>query len=362
MRVVKPLLFLVILCIAPALALAQDNCPQIVDKALAAADQFCQNVGRNQACYGNFNLTAEPQPGVNNFTFSKVGDIVNVSALRSMTLSPMDTSQGAWGVALLRLQANLPDTIPGQNVTFLLFGDVQITNAVAPTDTTQHPMQAFTLRTGIGDAKCDQAPESGLLVQTPQGADEITLNVNGVDVSMGSTVLFQADADQGMSVSTLEGAAFVAAQDDVQPIVPGSWVHIALDKQLRASASPELPKSYVKRVRLLQSLPLRLLQRKITAAPPLTPDQINLVVQRIQNGQLPCGEAPFPPCAKFARFIQHRIEICEALPRAKRPPFCARLRRFVNNVLILAATAAAETAVPEITPAVAPTDTPSPGS
>ena len=30
----------------------------------------------------------------------------------------------------MKLQANLPDTLPGQNVTFLMFGDVQVTNAV----------------------------------------------------------------------------------------------------------------------------------------------------------------------------------------------------------------------------------------
>ena len=41
----------------------------------------------------------------------------------------MNASTGAWGVALMRIQANLPDTLPGQNVTMLIFGDVQIQNA-----------------------------------------------------------------------------------------------------------------------------------------------------------------------------------------------------------------------------------------
>src|SRR5690606_20836366 len=35
-----------------------------------------------------------------------------------------------WGVALMQIQANLPDTLPGQNVTFLLFGDVTIEEEV----------------------------------------------------------------------------------------------------------------------------------------------------------------------------------------------------------------------------------------
>ena len=37
---------------------------------------------------------------------------------------------------MLRVQANLPDTAPGQNVTMLLFGDVQLENAVTNPTTT----------------------------------------------------------------------------------------------------------------------------------------------------------------------------------------------------------------------------------
>ena len=38
---------------------------------------------------------------------------------------------GEWGVSLMQLQANLPDTLPGQNVTVLLFGDVTLQPALA---------------------------------------------------------------------------------------------------------------------------------------------------------------------------------------------------------------------------------------
>ena len=33
----------------------------------------------------------------------------------------------------MRLQANIPDTLPGQSVSFLVFGDVQLENKVTPT-------------------------------------------------------------------------------------------------------------------------------------------------------------------------------------------------------------------------------------
>ncbi|MBZ0288784.1 MAG: hypothetical protein K8I30_14295 [Anaerolineae bacterium] len=358
----RALLYALFLCIAPALALAvaQTDCPAIVQTALDAAEVLCQNTGRNQACYGNIDITAQPQTDVPNFRFQVVGDTVNVSDLQSLKLSPMNEQTGAWGVALLRLQANLPDTLPGQNVTFLLFGDVEISSAVDPSDTAQKPMQAFRLKTGVSDATCEEAPESGLLVQTPEGADEIAFNVNGVDVSMGSTVLFQADPDEGMSVSTLEGAAFVAAEDGAQPIVPGSWVRIAINRELQASAGPELPESYERRARLLQNLPIRLLQRRIQIAPPLTPEQLQAVRDRIQAGELPCGEEPFPSCDKFARFLRPRIELCRSLPARRRSAFCEKLARFMQNIVFPAATMTADAGGQLFTPPVGATLPPRP--
>jgi hypothetical protein len=350
----RALLYAIFLCIAPAIVLAQTDCPTIVQTALDAADVMCANTGRNQACYGNIDITAQPESSAQNFRFQVVGDTVNISDLQSLKLSPMNETTGAWGVALLRLQANLPDTLPGENVTFLLFGDVEISNAVDPTDTTQKPMQAFRLKTGVSDSTCEEAPESGLLVQTPEGADQIAFNVNGVDVSMGSTVLFQADPDSGMSVSTLEGAAFVAAEDGAQPIVPGSWVRIAINRELQATAAPELPESYERRARLLQNLPIRLLQRRIQIASPLTPEQLQAVKDRIQDGELPCGEDPFPSCDKFAQFLRPRIELCRSLPLRQKPRYCERLVGFMRNVVFPAATMTAEAGGSLFTPATPP--------
>ena len=178
-----------------------DMCPALVETALNAVDEFCADTGRNQACYGNFNLEAEAQPTAEDFTFSEIGDIVNVSDIASLHLAGMDEASGEWGVALLRLQTNLPDTLPGQNVTFILFGDVEVVNAVETGDVESGeatPMQAFYLSTGLGDSQCSEAPDSGMIVQTPDGVGEVAFTVNEVDVQMGSTVLFQAVPDDDM--------------------------------------------------------------------------------------------------------------------------------------------------------------------
>ncbi len=325
-----------ILALAPLMTLAQNgNCPEIVKTALAAADQVCQSTGRNQACYGNVDMTAQAQAGATNFSFSKVGDIVDVTQLQSLILSPMDEAAGKWGVALLRLQANIPDTLPGQNVTFLLFGDVEIINGVTPDNaSTLRPMQAFYLRTSIGDSHCEQAPQSGMLVQTPKGAGEVTFNVNGVDVQMGSTVFFQAEPKKDMTVRTLEGAAYITAKNKTRVIVPGTRAKVPLGQSvldqssggggapavpappvplislpgefismildLLPSGEPEKATSYSDEASTFESLPLNLLDRQIEIAPPLTDEEVDQINDQADKGIL-CGDGSLPECPTFVQ-------------------------------------------------------------
>ncbi len=311
------------LCAAPIRMSAQGfTCPQIVETALAATDQFCADIGRNQACYGNIQLDAELRPTAANTRFQVAGDVVNVADLQSLRLSPMDVTTGEWGVAMMKLQANLPDTLPGQNVTFVLFGDVEIENAVAEDDAALRPMQAFILRTGVKDAACDEAPESGLLVQTPAGAGQIALSVNGVEVQMGSTVLFQAGGEDGLAISTLEGVARAIAQGESQIIVPGTWISVPIDDDLRPVGPPGLPRSYEGRARMLQALPLRLLEREIEVAPPLTPEQAERLRARLAAGQLPCGDDLGLPCDRLEALGDDTCILCplaSPTPTPRRP-------------------------------------------
>jgi hypothetical protein len=319
-----------VLCCAPVVVLAQVDCVGLVEQALAAVDQLCQDTGRNQACYGNIAIDAQSQPDAPaDFRFQTVGDLASINDIQSLRLSAMQETESIWGVALLRLQANIPNTLPGQNVTFLLFGDVEIQD-MSTSD--QAPMSAIMLRTGVEDARCEEAPESGLLVQTPDGVSEVAFNINGVDVSMGSTVLFQGNEANGMTVSTLEGAALIGAEDDVQFVLPGSWSRVAMGDGMRAMAAPELPTSYERRARMMQALPTRVLQRRIQAAPPMTPDQIALFQQRMRDGLLPCDVEGLPDCEQLRRFVETRLAMCAALRPNERPRFCRRLRRFVERV------------------------------
>ncbi|MCU0496669.1 MAG: SH3 domain-containing protein [Anaerolineae bacterium] len=101
----------------------QGSCPGLVDVALEAAASSCGDLGRNQACYGHTLIDAQGRDETVSFEFSEAGDVADLYSLASLDLSPMDINGESWGVSILKVQANLPDTLPGQNVTFILFGD-----------------------------------------------------------------------------------------------------------------------------------------------------------------------------------------------------------------------------------------------
>lgn len=299
----KPVLFLMGLLVVPGLAFVQaTDCPKIVEAALSSADEFCTGTGRNQACYGHIALAADLRSDGVDFAFKQPGDMIDVVSVDAMRLSPMNVTTGEWGVALMNLQANLPDTLPGQNVTFLLFGDVEIHNAVpadGSTTTEVRAMQAFRLRTGIGDAPCEGAPQSGLVVQTPQGTGSVVFNINGVDVEMGSTVFFQADVKKGMTVSTLEGAAHVSDALGSQPILAGTWVRIPLDEDFQPSRAPGWPRPYTCRSAIHEALPLRLLPCSFDIAPAMEDDQFAAVQANIEAEQPLCGQEGLPECENY---------------------------------------------------------------
>ncbi len=353
MKKIYTLLLLPLFLFTSIIAFARaTTCPAIVQQALADTNSVCSGIARNQVCYGNVVLSAKAQPNTPPITFRQPGDLAAVNNLKTLTLSPLDQQQKSWGVALMKLQANLPDTLPGQNVTFILFGDVQMENLV-PTDealvplkatasdtinvwrtpstsdviinrllqgqsvtvdgradagnwlhvplengdlgwvsasfmtvegdpqtldvmaagspTRLRPMQAFYFKSGLADAPCAQAPDSGILIQNPQGGYKVNLIVNGVSISLGSTVYLQAQPGGVMTVNVLEGGAKVTLKQD-NYVPAGSQITLHVDQNLNATdlASPVQPYDPAS----LNAVPLALLSVPVTAAAPIPADQL----------------------------------------------------------------------------------------
>lgn len=350
------------LLLTVTVAAAQDlaaACPAIVEAALESTSELCAGVGRNEACYGNVNITAEARAGAADFTFEAPGDRVSIGDVQSMTLSGMSEAQEQWGVALLQVQANIPDTLPGQNVTVLLFGNVEITNAgTIPTDVepltavaiqnanvraepsmnaevvasilagtslqangrnawgdwlhvqladgseawvytplmdvegdlgslpivegAYRPMQAFYFRSGVGDAPCEAAPHSGVMIQTPEGVGQIEMVVNDATIRLGSTayLLMVPGLDDpsavDMGVSIVEGYGEVTAHGTTQPVYAGTWVRVPVSEDGVASSAPLPPKPY--RENEMFVLPTSLLPEQVDVPPAMTQEEIDVLL------------------------------------------------------------------------------------
>ena len=290
----------------------EDLCPALVERALEEVAQACTDLERNSACYGynRVDATFYETQGVD--FFSTPADRAALGDIESIQTAALNVEQSEWGIALLKIQANLPDTLPGQAVTFVLLGDAQIEAAGGPQQsagvtpirvtaldylnirsrpsersnvvtsvgpgtilvadgidsegdwlrivhegtpgwinrfyaqtegdlgslprvdsTATGAMQAFYLRTGLSGTSCEQAPPSMLVVQSPRHI-AIDLNVNGVDIRVGSTVALRANPERGMTLGVLDGRAQVGGV-----VVPtGFTVGFELDTQGRVISPP----------------------------------------------------------------------------------------------------------------------------
>ncbi len=197
------------------------DCAAIMQKAYKALDGACNTLTRNFMCYGHDAVRAEFDPELEEQpTFIKSGDNVSILAFRELYTLPMDITTGAWGLSLLKVQANLPDTAPGQNIVFMIFGDVHVTNGSGD-------MSAFYFTSGLGQTACKQPPPDGLIVRSPKGT-RVQFTANGVKLDIGSTVVLRATKAGKMDISLIEGSAYVTAKMQTQILKPGQSTSVQL--------------------------------------------------------------------------------------------------------------------------------------
>jgi len=212
-----------------------DTCSVYVQEALTIANDVCVDGSRNSICYGNIQITSTLR--TEDVNFEETGDRVPIADIETMELSPLDLETDTWGIAIANIQANLPDTLPGQLITVVVFGDTELT----PTD---ENLSAFIFRGNIGAPACNQAP-NGLLIQTPSGIADVTFTVNGIDVSMGSTAYIVAEADDNLLFALLEGDAAVTADGSTQQVNGGEFTTVPLDSSTQAIGVPTDPEPIV---------------------------------------------------------------------------------------------------------------------
>ncbi|MGB1286242.1 MAG: LysM peptidoglycan-binding domain-containing protein [Aggregatilineales bacterium] len=170
---------------------AQDeNCVPVVEQTLAALSEMCTEMGRNSACYGANNIesetTLDPRP---DDYFVAPGDRAELIELLEIRPLPLDTEDETFGAGLLNVQADIPDSVPGQAVIFLLMGDARLTNEPALNDGSDAaPFQSFYFLPGAaGNTNCYEA-DPILTIQTP-GNIAINIVLNGVETEMSPGTL-----------------------------------------------------------------------------------------------------------------------------------------------------------------------------
>lgn len=124
------LLLLITLIVTVTINAQNDTCSALIQSALERVNDSCNDTGRNQLCYGNTQLAVTARDDSPDFTLESPGDIIDITYIESVQLSSLNLPD-EWGIALMKIQANLPDTIPGQAVNMLLFGDVYIEDQAA---------------------------------------------------------------------------------------------------------------------------------------------------------------------------------------------------------------------------------------
>lgn len=202
---------------------AQDSCSADVNDAIAVLNDTCFAIGRNQVCYGNGDIVVIPaSDAVINFAIP--GDSAAVSDIDTLNLSPFEADFAEWGVAVLVLQADLPDTLPGQNVTMLLFGDASLSNDGG----------AYYFTSGIGSPTCNQAP-NGMLIQTPEGVGEVKITVNGIEISLGSTAYLATLAEDILTFALLEGNSTLSVEESDIVLEGEQFTTIELDEEGNAT-------------------------------------------------------------------------------------------------------------------------------
>ena len=150
--------------------LAQATCPTIIQDAITVLGNSCDGISRNNACYGNIDVEAQFNLGYEQ-PFEQPGDLAQLVNMQRLTTAPIDLIEEEWGIALLSMQANIPDTIPGQSVIFMLLGDSEIENGVQPDGTLSNErIPVITRRSG--SLRAEPSASSRILTFIP-GSTEI---------------------------------------------------------------------------------------------------------------------------------------------------------------------------------------------
>lgn len=216
-----------------------DSCAALVSDVLDTVLEVCQGSERNSACYGSVRVDADPRDGAQEFTFETVGDRVPVAAIDRLDLAALDEEDGTWGIVLLRLQAVTEDTLPGENIIFVAFGDVRIDNEI------ETPLEAPLIRVeAVRGVNLRASPsDDAAIIGGLQPGDQVTADAR---TNTGGWLRIQwAESETAWlwaaNVTALDGDLNSLIVIDPQVIPPRPMQAFRLRTSLRGPACDQAP-------------------------------------------------------------------------------------------------------------------------
>jgi len=173
------ILFCLIAITWQSVAQTASECTDLVERAILALQDNCTDLERNSACYGYNAVSAIFSQVVPNDYFTRPADRAGLLDLISLQTTPIDTENDRWGIAVMNMQANLPNTLPGQAVTVLLLGDSTIENRVNPLDIAPIAMPVEVIIEADTEARTSPSDASNSVNGVENGTSLLADALNG---------------------------------------------------------------------------------------------------------------------------------------------------------------------------------------
>lgn len=184
------------------------SCSSLVQSALQEVGNSCSALDRNSACYGYNRVNASFAEPVEDDFFTTAGDRTALRQVLNIGTAPLDEANNEWGIAVMNVQANVPGALPGQAVTFILLGDVNVENAVDPA-AAQDAVNVVELQIGSTNARVRTGPGSNFNAVGAIAAGE-TIQADGVSAD-GAWVRLDYNGVTGWLSTSLVASGDTAA-------------------------------------------------------------------------------------------------------------------------------------------------------
>jgi SH3 domain-containing protein len=158
-----------LLSLSSALLAQSTTCETLIHQAFQTLGQTCGDAGGNSACFGH-SASATFAAGETG-TFAKPGDKLDLSSVQSILTLPLDTTAEQWGLALLNVPANVPLALSETGLKYILIGDTQVENAVAP-ENAFTPAPSITVTPVVAaNLRASPSTDAQVLVSAPVGTE-----------------------------------------------------------------------------------------------------------------------------------------------------------------------------------------------